>query len=251
MSAKPASTRSRLSKTLTGKDEVGPVTRVALVTGASRGIGFATAEALARGGMDVAVTSTMKGGTAEIARRVRSNGRRALECVWDASSRESSDTLVSRTVKELGRVDVLVNNAGIVVRRPFEEVTDDDFDLQLKVNLSGPFYLVRRVVPEMIRRGYGRVINVSSISAAIGSPKAIGYAASKAGLDAMTRTLAEELRGTGVFVASVLPGSVNTDMLKGSGFEPAMTADDVAGLIRYLVLQAPDAMRGAQVNMFG
>jgi NAD(P)-dependent dehydrogenase (short-subunit alcohol dehydrogenase family) len=250
VSPKPA-TRSRLTKTLTGKDEVGAITRVALVTGASRGIGFATAEALARGGMDVVVTSTMKGGTAEIARRVRSNGRRALECVWDASSRDSADALVRAAVKELGRIDVLVNNAGIVVRRPFEEVTDDDFDLQLKVNLSGPFYLTRRLVPEMIRRGYGRVINVSSISSAVGSPKAIGYAASKAGLDAMTRTLAEELRGTGVFVASVLPGSVDTDMLKGSGFEPVMSADDVANLIRYLVFQAPDAMRGAHVNMFG
>ena len=250
MSPKPATRRS-LSKTLTGKEEIGPITRVALVTGASRGIGFATAEALSRAGLDVVVTSTMKGGTAEIARRVRSNGRKAVECVWEATSRESADALIATAVKELGRVDVLVNNAGILVRRPMEIISDDDFDLVLKVNLSGPFYLVRRVVPEMIRRGYGRIINVSAINAKLGSPKAVGYAASKAGLDAMTRTLAEELRGTGVFVASVLPGSVDTDMLKGSGFEPAMSADDVAGVVRYLALQAPDAMRGAQLNVFG
>jgi NAD(P)-dependent dehydrogenase (short-subunit alcohol dehydrogenase family) len=230
MSARAPKARTGSLKTLTGKEEIGSMTRVALVTGASRGIGFATAEALARAGMDLVVTSTMKGGTAEIARRVRGNGRRVLECVWEASSR---------------------SNAGIVVRRPLEKMSDDDFDLVLKVNLSAPFYLVRRLLPQMVRRGYGRIINVSSISATLGSPKAIGYAAAKAGLDAMTRSLAEELRGTGVFVAAVSPGSVDTDMLKGSGFDPAMTADEVAGVIRYLVLQAPDAMRGARVEVFG
>jgi 3-oxoacyl-[acyl-carrier protein] reductase len=243
--------KAKLSDTLTGNEQLGAQTRVAVVTGASRGIGFSTAEALARAGMDVVVTSTMKGGTAEIARRVRDNGRRVLECVYEASSRQSADALVMAALAELGRVDVLVNNAGIVVRRPLEKMSDDDFDLVLKVNLSGPFYLVRRLVPQMVRRGYGRIINVSSISATLGSPKAMGYAAAKAGLDAMTRSLAEELRGTGVFVAGLSPGSVETDMLKGSGFDPAMSADEVAGVIRYLVLQAPDAMRGARVEMFG
>ncbi len=126
-----ARTRSKLSKTLTGKEELGSSTRVALVTGASRGIGFATAEALSRAGMDVVVTSTMKGGTAEIARRIRSNGRRALECVWEASSRESADALVAAALAEFGRVDALVNNAGVSVRRALEIVSDDDFDLVL------------------------------------------------------------------------------------------------------------------------
>ncbi|MBL8949249.1 MAG: SDR family oxidoreductase [Myxococcaceae bacterium] len=241
----------KLSRTLTGKEEVGPVTRVALVTGASRGIGFATAEALSRAGLDLVVTSTMKGGTAEIARRVRDNGRKVLEVVWEASSRSSADALVAAATAGLGRVDVLVNNAGIVVRRPVEKLADDDFDLVLKVNLSGPFYLARRLIPAMVRRGYGRIINVSAISATIGSPKAIGYAASKAGLEALTRSLAEELRGTGVFVAAVSPGTVDTDMVKGSGFDPAMTPDEVAGVIRYLAVQAPDAMRGARVEVFG
>jgi len=243
--------RRKLSRTLTGKEEIGAITRVALVTGASRGIGFATAEALSRAGLDLVVTSTMKGGTSEVARRVRDNGRKVLEVVWEASSRESSDALVAKAIAEFGRVDVLVNNAGIVVRRPFEKLSDDDFDLVLKVNLSGPFYLARRLLPGMIRRGYGRIINVSSISATLGSPKAVGYAASKAGLEALTRSLAEELRGSGVFVAAVSPGSVDTDMLKGSGFDPAMTAEEVAGVIRYLAVQAPDAMRGARVEVFG
>jgi 3-oxoacyl-[acyl-carrier protein] reductase len=92
---------------------------------------------------------------------------------------------------------------------------------------------------------------VSSISATLGTPKMTAYCASKWGLDGLTKTLSEELRGTGVFVASVLPGSVDTDMLKGTGFDPAMTADEVAGVVRYLVLTAPDAMRGARVEVFG
>lgn len=225
--------------------------QVAVVTGSSRGIGKATAVALARAGFDVAVTATKAGGARAVAEEIRGLGRRALELRYDAGVRADADRLVKTVNAELGDVDVLVNNAGIVVRRPVQKLTDDEFDRVLRVNLSGPFYLSRRLVPQMARRKRGRIINVSSISATLGSPGNSAYAASKWGLDGLSKSLAEELRGTGVFVASILPGSVDTDMLKGSGFAPAMTADEVARVIVFLATAAPEAMRGSRVEMFG
>ena len=223
---------------------------VAFVTGASRGIGAAIAKALAAD-HDLALTSTARGGTKATAKICRQLGAEVLELQHDAASRKDADRIVKAVDKAFGRVDVLVNNAGIVVRRPTVKMSDDDFDRVLAVNLSGPFYLVRRLLPGMIARGQGRVINVSSISATLGAAGATGYCASKWGLDGLTRALAEELRGTGVLALSVLPGSVATDMLAGSGFEPRMSAEEVAGVVRYLATQAPAAMQGSRVEVFG
>lgn len=223
---------------------------VALVTGASRGIGRAVALALAVD-HDLVLTSTSAQGTRAVAKACAALGAEVLEQPWEAASRASADRLVQKLEKRFGRCDVLVNNAGIVVRRTLAAMSDDDFDRVLGVNLSGPFYLCRRLVPGMVKRKRGRVINVSSISATLGSPGATGYAASKWGLDGFTKSLAEELRGTGVLALSVLPGSVDTDMLKGSRFEAQMSADDVAGVVRFLATQAPEAMLGSRVEMFG
>lgn len=224
---------------------------VALVTGASRGIGAAIARALAAAGVDLILTSTRRGGTAAVARHCRARGRRVLEAVYQAGSRRSADALVKRAVARFGRVDLLVNNAATIVRRPLEAMRDDDFEAVLAVNLHGPFHLCRRLVPGMVRRGFGRIINLSSISATLGTAGASGYNASKWGLDGLTKSLAEELRGTGVVIASLQPGSVGTDMLEGSGLRARMTAADVAGVVRYLALEAPEALQGGRVELFG
>jgi NAD(P)-dependent dehydrogenase (short-subunit alcohol dehydrogenase family) len=225
--------------------------RVALVTGASRGIGKAIARALAEAGADLVLTSTQPGGVRAVAQEAGQRGRRVLELAGDVARREDVERWTAEVEASFGRVDVLVNNAAIIVRRPVVEMSDDDFDRVLAVNLSGPFYLVRRWVPGMVARGWGRIVNVSSISGTLGSPRASGYCASKWGLNGLTKSLAEELEGTGVMVAAVLPGSVDTDMLKGSGFEPAMTADEVARLVRFLCAEAPTAMTGSLVEIFG
>jgi 3-oxoacyl-[acyl-carrier protein] reductase len=103
----------------------------------------------------------------------------------------------------------------------------------------------------MARRGFGRVVNVSSISGTLGTPGLSGYCASKWGLNGLTQSLAEEVRGRGVLVAAVLPGSVDTDMLKGSGFVPKMTPEEVARVVRFLCTEAPVAMSGSLVEVFG
>jgi len=225
--------------------------RVALVTGSSRGIGAATAMVLAGAGLDLVVTSTRKGGTKQTAANCRALGAEVLEAVYDAADPKSADALVRSVSKRFRRVDVLVNNAGVVVRKRLEHLSDDEIARVLDVNLKGPFLLCRRLLPGMVKRGFGRVVNVSSISATLGTAGSSAYNASKWGLDGLTKSLAEELRGTGVLVASVLPGSVDTDMLKGSRYTPRMSAADVAGVVRYLVLEAPEAMQGSRVEVFG
>ncbi len=217
--------------------------RVALVTGASRGIGREILRALHDAGARVFGTSTTAEGAARIEREMP--GARGLVC--DVAN----PSAVDEAVKAAGAIDVLVNNAGVVQRAPLAEVSDADFDRVLAVNLSGPYYFARRVIPGMVARRWGRIVNVSSISATLGSPKMASYCASKWGLNGLTKSLAEELKGTGVTVTAVLPGSVDTEMLKGSGFPPAMTAEEVARLVRFLCAEAPEAMTGSLVEMFG
>ena len=207
--------------------------------------------ALAAAGVDLVLASTRKNGTSRVAKACRQLGREVLECVHEASNPKSADALIRAALKHFKHVDILINNAGIVIRKDLHAMRDEDFQQVVNVNLNGPFFLCRRVIPQMVKRGWGRVVNVSSISATIGSHSNSAYNASKWGLDGLTRSLAEEVRGTGVTVNSILPGSVDTDMLKGSGFEPMMSAEDVAGVIRYLVLGAPEAMQGSRVEVFG
>ena len=111
--------------------------------------------------------------------------------------------------------------------------------------------LTRRLLPGMVKRGLGRIINLSSISATLGTASHTGYCASKWGLDGFTKALAEETRGTGVMVVSVLPGSVDTQMLKGSGFAPMMAPWEIADVVRYVCLEAPLALNGGRIEVFG
>jgi len=225
--------------------------RVALVTGASRGIGRSIALALGREGAAVAVLSTRLESGAPVVDALRASGVRAQAVAADVSSPPAVDRALGEVERALGEVDVLVNNAGIVLRRRLEETGDVDFERVLAVNLAGPFYLCRRLLPRMAARGWGRVVNVSSISGTEGSAGLTAYGASKWGLNGLTRALAEEVRGKGVLVAAVLPGSTDTDMLKGSPWSPEMTPDEVAGVVRYLCAEAPLAMTGSLVEMFG
>jgi NAD(P)-dependent dehydrogenase (short-subunit alcohol dehydrogenase family) len=220
----------------------------ALVTGASRGIGFATAAALADAGFDLIVTSTKKGGTHSVALAARRCGRQVEEVVYDACKAKDADTLA----KAAAKASVIVLNAGIVVRKPISQMKDDsDFDDVIDVNLRAPFYLVRRLMPGLVKQGRGAVLFVSSVSATVGTAGHTGYCASKWGLEGLMKSVAEEVRGTGVFVASVAPGSVDTDMLLGSEFPAMMGPEDVARTITWLATDAPGAMHGSRVEMFG
>jgi 3-oxoacyl-[acyl-carrier protein] reductase len=225
--------------------------KVALVTGSSRGIGRAVALALAEAGADLVLTSTRERGADQTRKDVEARGRQAIELAYDSARLEDADRLVGAARAAFGKVDVLVNNAGVVVRASLAKTSDQDFERVLSVNLVGPFYLSRRLVPEMVARGWGRVVNVSSISGTLGTPELSAYCASKWGLNGLTKALAAEVEGSGVTVAAVLPGSVDTEMLLGSNFKPKMSPAEVARVVRFLCAEAPSAMNGSLVEVFG
>jgi 3-oxoacyl-[acyl-carrier protein] reductase len=146
---------------------------------------------------------------------------------------------------------VRVEDAGVVRRGAVHETSEEDWDLVLDVNLKGLFLVTRALLPHMLARRTGRCVNLGSISSTLGTARQSAYAASKWGVVGFTKSLAEELRGTGLQAMCVLPGSVDTRMLEGSGYAPQMTPDDVAGTVVYDALDAPDAMNGSAIEVFG
>jgi len=223
---------------------------LAVVTGAGRGIGRATALALGRRGYDVVLAGLSHAHLEEVAQEMHSFGRKAWTLACDVGKSTQVEELRTR-VLALGTPEVLVHSAGIVKRAPTEEVTDADWDAVMGANLRGPFLVTRAFLAPMKAQGRGRIVFVASISSVLGTPGIASYCASKWGVLGFAKALTEETRDTGVFVASILPGSVDTDMLKGSGFAPKMTAEEVARSIEFLALDAPPAMHGTALEMFG
>ncbi len=219
----------------------------AIVTGGGRGIGAASARALAAAGARV----TVFGRTREDLEAVVARGWAALAVAGDVSREDDVARLVRAHEDALGPCDVLVNNAGILARAAAEELAPAVFRAMLEVNLTGAFLCARAVIPGMKARRRGRIVNVASISGTEGTAGGTGYNASKWGLIGLTKSLAEELRGHAVQCLAVSPGSVDTDMLKGTPYSPDMTAEDVARVIAWCAGEAPDAMTGANVEVFG
>src|SRR5262249_48319126 len=150
------------------------------------------------------------------------------------------DRAAAEVLETMGVPRVVVNNAGIVRRGALvHETRPEAWDEVIAVNLRGPFLVSRAFLPAMLAAGRGRFVHVASISAPLGPPRRASYAASKWGLVGFSKSLAEELRGTGLQSIALLPGSVDTDMLVGSGFSPSMSADDVASTIVHAGLDAP------------
>jgi 3-oxoacyl-[acyl-carrier protein] reductase len=193
---------------------VGTETRVAIVTGAARGIGAAIAQRLAADGMDVAVLDLDVDTCARTVRDVESLGRRALAVAVDVVDEASVEAAVATVAEQLGPPTVLVNNAGMVRERAFSKTTLEDWDVMVNVNLRGTFLMSRAVRPHQAAARWGRIVNLSS-TGALGQVGLTSYSAAKAGVQGLTKTLALELGRLGVTVNAVAPGFVATAMTAG------------------------------------
>jgi len=219
----------------------------AIVTGGGRGIGAAIAQALTGAGVRVSVFARSHAG---IAAAVRS-GAAELAVRGDVACEADVANLVAEHERQLGPCDLLVNNAGILVRGPVERLAPADFRRVLEVNLTGAFLCARAVIPGMKARRRGRIVNLASISATVGTPQGSAYNASKWGLLGLTKCLAEELRPHGLQAFAVSPGSTDTEMLRQTPFEPEVEPEEVARVVRWCALEAPAAMTGANLEVYG
>ena len=191
--------------------------RIALVTGASRGIGRAIALALAAEGADVAVNFRAAAEMAnDVVRDIQAAGGRAVSIQADVSQASDVERLVREVRDALGPIDILVNNAGIIRTQPFESITERDWDDLMSVNLKSCFLVTQATLPDMRARGWGRIINLSSVAAQMGGVVGPHYAASKAGILGMTRFYARRLAGEGITVNAIAPALIDTEMVSSN-----------------------------------
>ncbi len=236
-------------------------TRIAVVTGASRGIGTGIARALAGAGYRVAVGYRENEG---LAGELAAAHPGMLPVGVDVGDADSVRTALRRVREELGPVEVLVNNAGIAQERPFLELTDDDWRGMLEVNLLGAVRCIRAVLPDMIARGFGRVINIASIGGQWGGVNQLHYAASKAAMINLSRSIARVYSGDGVTCNTISPGLVATEMsalelgsdagrekVRGIPVGRLGTVDEVGAAVVYLASDEAGYVTGQTLNLNG
>jgi 3-oxoacyl-[acyl-carrier protein] reductase len=237
--------------------------RVVVVTGAGRGIGAATARMAARAGAHVALLDRDAAGVTHTAEQIGLDGGEALPFTNDITDSFAIERTFDGVVEEWGRLDVLVNNAGALSQSPLEDLTDEDFQEVLDVNLRGAMVCARAAVPHMIRQGRGRILSAASASIRLGSPGLTAYAAAKAGIVGMTRTWARELGPKGITANVVAPGLIESETVRTvppDELEATLaripagrlgTPDEVAAVYLFLASDLASFVNGAVVGVDG
>jgi NAD(P)-dependent dehydrogenase (short-subunit alcohol dehydrogenase family) len=237
--------------------------KVALVTGASRGIGRVTALMMADEGAQVAVADILPE-VEDTARRIKEKGRTAASAIFDISDPILVHEGMAKITQELGNIDVLVNNAGIVTNiAHLTKMTHEAWEREIAVNLSGAFNMIKEVISPMVEKKWGRLINVSSLAATGGLHKQIGYASSKAGLLGLTRTVALEHGRDGITCNAVLPGLIYTELvgmmpdeIRNAAIAAIPTRrigsmEEVAHLIIFLASDRAGFINGEEIHIDG
>lgn len=237
--------------------------RRAVVTGAAQGIGRSIALRLAEEGADVAVVDVNGDGAEDVAKEIAGLGRRSVAYALDVGDSAAVSAAFRQIVKDLGGIDILVNNAGVARDNLVIRLSPEDWDLVMRVNLKGAFNCIRSAARSMISQRRGRIINISSVIGQVGNVGQANYAASKAGLIALTKTVAKELAGVGVTVNAVAPGFIETPMTEAlpekvrEGLASKILLkrlgrpSDVANVVAFLVSDEGDYVTGQTINVDG
>jgi 3-oxoacyl-[acyl-carrier protein] reductase len=216
--------------------------RIALITGASRGIGRAIAQRLARDGRHVVLVARSQGPLDDLKSQIEAAGGRATARAVDIADSAAFAKLVEETAESLGRLDILVNNAGITKDGLILRMTDADWSTVLQTNLTSAFAAIRAAARPMMKNRFGRIINISSTSGVVGNAGQANYAAAKAGLIGLSKTVARELGGKGITCNVIAPGFIQTDMTESL---PQQVKDGVLSLMAVKRLGAPDDIAAA------
>ncbi|HBF39718.1 MAG TPA: 2-deoxy-D-gluconate 3-dehydrogenase [Firmicutes bacterium] len=239
--------------------------KVAFITGASRGFGQAIATTLAAAGADLGLFARTEEGLLETAKFVKNHGRRVLTCVGDVMHPDDVSAAIQKTVEQFGKLDILINNAGIIVRHPIEELTDEDWFKVMNTNLSGPFFCTRAAVPYMKQQKWGRIINVSSMMGLVALPERVTYSTSKTGIIGMTKSLALELAQYNITVNAIAPGPFLTELNQQAKGNPVVNqfymertplkrwgdSGEVGSLVLYLASEESAFMTGTVIPIDG
>ncbi|MDO4846567.1 MAG: 3-oxoacyl-ACP reductase FabG [Clostridiaceae bacterium] len=235
--------------------------KVAIITGASRGIGAATAKKLSADGWKVALVYNNSEAQVSLLASQLGNGSMAYRC--DVKDVQKVNETVAAILADFGRIDLLVNNAGIAQQKLFTDITDSDWNDMISTNLSGAFYFSRAVLGDMIKRKSGKIINIASMWGETGGSCEVHYSAAKAGLIGMTKALAKEVALSGVTVNAVSPGVIRTDMLSSFSeselealrheipLDRLGTPDDVANAVAFLASDGADYITGQVLSVNG
>ncbi len=239
--------------------------KVAIVTGGARGIGKACAMDLARAGYSIVLVDLLEKELADTAALISAEGRKVLTFVADVSSHQRAGEIVAETIQVFGRIDFLLNNAGRSAPVGILEISEDEFDRAIAINLKSCFNYIQHIAPHMLHQGSGRIVSMSSLNALSGGVTAavsrFAYAAAKAGILGMTRALAKEL-GPIISINAICPGVIRTEIdtnvtdraeevIKGIALGRLGCAEDVARLVTFLATSEPCFMTGQTLTVDG
>lgn len=237
--------------------------KVCLITGSARGIGYSIAEEFAANGAKIVLSDVLKDVLDSSVEKLSSSGVEVLGVVADVTNPEQVSELVSKTTEKFGRLDILVNNAGVTRDTLMLRMSEDDWDLVIKVNLKGAFLMSQAAAKVMIKQRSGKIVNISSVVGLMGNAGQANYSASKAGLLGLTKSVARELAGRGICVNAVAPGYIETDMTAGLSDQakaaflenvPLKRAGqpiDIARAVTFLASSASDYVTGQVLGVNG